>query len=172
MRAPTAEQLAIAPWMRYARAEIGVREMPGAANSPRVLEYLSACKGPRRMLQLDSTAWCSAFANWTLARCSIAGTGSLAARSWLLYGDRIEQRAARYGDLVVFWRGLPIPAGVINAPGHVGFLDRIVGNQVWTLGGNQGDCVSVAARPLRELLAFRRPSLDELSLYNVLRGER
>lgn len=171
MTPPTPELLATAPWMRYALAELGTAETRGDGNTARVIEYLNACKGPRRMLQRDSTAWCSAFANWCMTRTGIAGTGSLGARSWLRWGDAIEQREVRFGDVVVFWRGAPIPASVINAPGHVGFVERIVGDQVLVLGGNQGDKVSIAPNPLRRVLGFRRCKADALQLHDLLSGD-
>lgn len=171
MRSHNEEQLAIAPWMRYALNELGVAETLGERNTARVIEYLSACKGPRGMLQRDSTAWCAAFVGWCLGRTGIQGTGSLGARSYLRWGDAIEQREARYGDVVVFSRGLPLPASVINAPGHVAFLDRIVGDQALVLGGNQGNRVRVAPYPLRRVLGFRRPTADALQLHALLSGD-
>lgn len=165
---PTKEALAMAPWMRFARAEEGVAEVPGVGNSARVLTYLRSCEGARRMLQLDSTAWCSAFANWCMQQAHIASTRSLAARSWLRYGDEIPRAQVRYGDVAVLWRGAPIPKTVLNAPGHVGFVDRIVGEQVLIHGGNQGDKVSVAPYPMRRVLAFRRPTVGELELHRLM----
>jgi uncharacterized protein (TIGR02594 family) len=157
--------------MAAARAELGVVETRGAGNTARVREYLAACKGPRRMLQLDSTPWCSAYACFCMEQVGIRSTDNLAARSWLKYGDEIPLRDARYGDVTIFSRGLfAPPKSVINAPGHVAFLDRIIGDQAYVLGGNQSDRVSVAAYPLRRLLAVRRPSADDLVLHELLRG--
>ncbi|HMI91199.1 MAG TPA: TIGR02594 family protein [Polyangiales bacterium] len=167
---PTQEQLAMAPWMAAARAEHGVAEQIGKGNAVRVLQYLASCKGPRSMLQIDSTPWCAAYVAWCLEQVHIASTDSLAARSYLQYGDEIPQRDARYGDIVVLWRGMPLPSSVTNAPGHVGFLDRIVGEQVLIMGGNQrGDRVSVQSYPLRRVLAFRRPSVADLALHDLMR---
>lgn len=169
MPPPTKEQLAMAPWMRFARAELGTVEGAGEANNARVLGYLEHCKGPRSLLQQDSTAWCSAFANACMHSVGIAGTESLAARSWLRYGDAIELKDARFGDVVVLWRGVKLPASVLNAPGHVAFFDRLSGDQIFLLGGNQRQSVSVQPYPLRRVLAIRRPSVAELALHDLMR---
>jgi uncharacterized protein (TIGR02594 family) len=139
------------PWMRVALGEIDVRELPGRRHNPRILEYhrttgLSA--------ENDETSWCSAFVNWCLRQAGIAGTDSAAARSWLNWGDPLEQ--PRRGAIAVLWRVKPQ-----GWQGHVGFLDRIGHidgrGHVWLLGGNQGDRVSIASFPLTRLLGYRWP---------------
>jgi uncharacterized protein (TIGR02594 family) len=173
---PSPEQVQIAPWMLYARRELGVREVKGDKHNARILEYIAACdRGTRPWLAKDETYWCSAFACWSMHEAHIASTRSLGARSWLDYGDAIELDDARYGDILVFWRGIKLPAKVRNAPAHVAFFDRWTDESrklVDALGGNQGNVVSIASKPVRKLLGIRRPTADDLALFNLMARSR
>ena len=97
-----------------------------------------------------TTAWCAAFVNASLGQAGGTGTGSNMARSFLDWGQPVDQ--PMQGDVAVFSRGDP------NGPyGHVGFFEGY--NQDGTirvLGGNQGDAVSVSNYPASALLGFRR----------------
>jgi uncharacterized protein (TIGR02594 family) len=97
-----------------------------------------------------TTAWCAAFVNSTLQQTGVQGTGSNMARSFLDWGQSVDQ--PQEGDLAVFSRG------DANGPyGHVGFFKGYddQGN-VLVLGGNQGDAVSISPYPRESLLGFRR----------------
>lgn len=99
-----------------------------------------------------STPWCAAYANSVLQAGGLKGTGSLAARSFLNYGEEVNKSQASRGDVVVFGRQ--------DADhGHIGFVDHISadGKTVYVLGGNQSDSVSISARPTNQVLGFRRP---------------
>ncbi len=173
MTTPSPEQLQLAPWMRHARAELGVRELPGEKHSPRVLEYIASCDGGTRpWAAKDETAWCSAFVNWCMQAANLPRTRKLNARSWLTYGDPVLLHEARYGDIVVFWRGVYVPASVQNAPGHVAFFDGWEGPRpIDVLGGNQGNRVSIPTRPTSKVLAVRRPTEAALKLRELMRSE-
>lgn len=97
-----------------------------------------------------TTAWCAAFVNSTLQQAGYEGTGSNMARSFLEWGQEVQQ--PQRGDLAVFSRGDP------NGPfGHVGFFDGYnPDGTIRVLGGNQGDAVSIAAYDPSRLLGFRR----------------
>lgn len=97
-----------------------------------------------------TTAWCAAFVNSTLQQTGVEGTGSNMARSFLDWGQPVEQPQA--GDVAVFSRGDP------NGPyGHVGFFQGYDENgNILVLGGNQGDAVSVSPYSPDALLGFRR----------------
>lgn len=45
------------PWIPLALHELGVHEVPGAGDNPRVLEYLATCTANTALLH-DETAWC------------------------------------------------------------------------------------------------------------------
>jgi uncharacterized protein (TIGR02594 family) len=98
------------------------------------------------------TAWCAAYVNATLAQAGMEGTGSNMARSFLDWGQEVQQ--PQKGDLAVFSRGDP------NGPfGHVGFFDGYnEDGTIRVLGGNQGSAgeVSIANYSPDRLLGFRR----------------
>jgi uncharacterized protein (TIGR02594 family) len=137
-------------WMQIARAELGISEIIGPADNPRIVAYHATTTLQSKD---DETPWCSAFVNWCLAQAGIKGTWAANARSWINWG-RFEGR--KPGAIVVLWRGSPDAA-----TGHVGFVDRIEADKVWILGGNQGDRVSIAPFPLSRVLAFRWPVNDD-----------
>lgn len=95
-------------------------------------------------------AWCAAFVNSTLKQAGMEGTGSNMARSFLDWGQPVDQ--PQRGDIAVFSRGDP------NGPfGHVGFFEGYnPDGTIRVLGGNQGDAVSVASYSPDQLLGFRR----------------
>jgi uncharacterized protein (TIGR02594 family) len=134
-------------WMDHAWAEIGQREVAGAADNPRILAFY------REVGHADAThdevAWCAAFVGAALQRAGVAGTGSLLARSYLGWGVALE--TGRLGAIAVFSRGSD------SATGHVGFYLDGDDNRVFILGGNQGDAVSVTAIERGRLLGLRWP---------------
>lgn len=99
------------------------------------------------------TPWCAAFVNSVLASSGMKGTNSLAARSFLNYGQSVDNPSN--GDIVVLSRG--------NDPqkGHVGFFagfENRDGQQfVKILGGNQNDGVNVKSFPASMVLGYRSP---------------
>lgn len=143
-----------APWMDIARAELGVRELPGDANEAQVLAYLATCHRSAGgnlgdwAAGRDQTPWCSAFVNWCLLRAGIEGTRNAAARSWLVWGE--ECHPPRPGAIAVLTR---------DGGGHVAFVDSVdeVAGTVALHGGNQGNAVSVKPYPLSRVIGFRWP---------------
>jgi uncharacterized protein (TIGR02594 family) len=97
-----------------------------------------------------TTAWCAAFVNSSLGQAGLKGTGSNMARSFLEWGQPVDQ--PQKGDIAVFSRGDP------NGPfGHVGFFDSFnPDGSIKVLGGNQSDAVSLATYGKNRLLGFRR----------------
>lgn len=92
--------------------------------------------------------WCAGFVNGALAAGGYGGTGSLAARSFLKYGEATD--VPREGDIVVTSRG--------NDPmkGHVGFYAGTDENgNIKILGGNQGNAVSIKTAPANTVLGYR-----------------
>jgi len=134
------------PWMSIAVSEIGEREVPGAGNNPRVLEYLKSTDLDAVSAAKDSTFWCSAFVNWCVEKAGYAGSNSAWARSWLNWGKSVAR--PRRGCIAIFSRG---------SGGHVAFYVGAQGQDYQVLGGNQGDAVCVAGYPKARLLGFRVP---------------
>lgn len=132
----------IPPWMEVAIKELGVSEVPGPGNNPRIVDYhRSTSSGPSD----DEIPWCSSFVNFCFKQAGIKGTNSKAARSWLGWGYKITYPV--FGCVVVTSRGTN------PAQGHVGFW---VGNGK-ILGGNQGDKVSIASFDRFRVLCYRLP---------------
>lgn len=137
------------PWLAVARAELGVRTFPVGSSNPRITQY-HGCTG---IAGYDDKAnWCSSFVGWTLAQCGLGGTGSALARSWLAWGDGMDE--PKTGCLAVLWREDPQ-----SWKGHVGFFLRHEGDQVVLLGGNQLESVREHRYPRDTVLAYRWPSL-------------
>ena len=137
-----------APWLRVARAEIGVRNHPAGSSNPRITAYHA---GTNIAGYDDKANWCSSFVQWTLARVGIAGTGSALARSWLAWGAPLDE--PRVGCIAVLWREDPQ-----SWKGHVGFFLRFEGDDVVLLGGNQLEAVREHRYPREQVLAWRWPA--------------
>ena len=137
-----------APWLRVARAELGVRNFPVGSSNPRIIEFHA---GTSIHGYDDKANWCSSFVHWTLARAGIAGTASALARSWLDWGHALD--APRPGCIVVLWRDDPQ-----SWKGHVGYFVRFEGDDVVLLGGNQLESVREHRYAQAQVLAYRWPA--------------
>ena len=144
---PGAETPETPKWLEAAQQEIGVEEVPGPGDNPRVIEYH---KTTTLRATDDSVPWCSSFVNWCMKQAGIQGSGSAAARSWLNWGRKLD--TPRNGCVVVLRRG--------NNPnnGHVAFYVGDGTSNIRLLGGNQGDQVKVSAFPKTMVLSYRWPS--------------
>jgi uncharacterized protein (TIGR02594 family) len=138
------------PWMEAAKKELGVAEIAGPESNPRIrLYYTATALGGDP--EDTATPWCSAFVNFVLEQAGYKGTRRANARSWLDWGDKLEQ--PRHGCIAVLWRNRPE-----SPQGHVAFYDRERDpGSIWLLGGNQGNRVSYAHYPKRRVLEYRWP---------------
>lgn len=116
-----------------AQAEIGTVEWTKGDN-PKVLAYFRDAGHPQ--VTNDETAWCAAFVGAMLHRAGMPTSGSLAARSYLAWGEPVDRADAREGDIVIFSRGSS------SWQGHVGFFVRDNGDTITVLGGNQSNAVN------------------------------
>jgi uncharacterized protein (TIGR02594 family) len=142
------------PWFAIAKNELGVQEYPGAANNPRVVEYLNTTTNISATLRSkDETPWCSAFVNWCMKQSGIEGTRSALARSWQGWGEHINE--PYIGCIVVFQREVKF--------GHVAFYLEETGTHIKVLGGNQQNPetqifeVSEKSYPKTDFLEYRAP---------------
>ncbi|BDW86430.1 TIGR02594 family protein [Roseicyclus marinus] len=131
-----------------ARGYIGTTEGPGPENNPVIMEMYASVG--HDWVEHDSVAWCAAFVGHCLERAGIRSTRQLTARSYLDWGVPVEIAEAQPGDIGI------IPRGTSSWQGHVFFIDRIEGQWVWGLGGNQDDAVNVKRYPVAKLLGVRR----------------
>ena len=134
--------------MQIANSYVGTDEIKGSTHNPVILEYFDAVG--HGWVRDDETPWCAAFVGAVLHEAGYKGTGSLAARSYLNWGKKVNR--PKYGDLVVFWRGKKD-----GWQGHVGFVVREDKNYVWCLGGNQSNSVNVQKYSKSRVLGYRTP---------------
>lgn len=142
--------------MVIAQGELGTREYTvlrpgpgGLLSNPRIEEYQAAAHGRED----DEVPWCSSFVCWVLAQVKLPHTSSGAGRSWMRRGPTIALAKPRVGCIVPLWR-----EALASYKGHVGFLVREDENNVWLLGGNQGNAVTIKPFPKRRVLGFRWPT--------------
>ena len=123
-------------------------------HNPKVIAYFKDAGAPG--IKDDETAWCAAFVGAMLEREGIAGTKSLAARSYERWGEEVPSlNAAQKGDIVVFWRG-----SKDGWQGHVGFYAGHGSSDVMVLGGNQRNQVNISSYSQSQLLSIRRAPLS------------
>ena len=117
----------------------------------------------KELLDVDPvrTEWCAAFVNAVLELDGIPGSDSvsdvpLMARSFLVWGERVDPADIQRGDVVIF------PRGNQGWQGHVGFyVDTQVvnGKEIWiVLGGNQSNEVRYDFFSPNNALGIRRQS--------------
>lgn len=151
-------QLATSPYQVMKQIQLlGLAEIPGDKSHPLIQYAFSLCGNG--LETPDSVPWCSAILQIPFAFLGLNRSASARARSWLLQGDRVDIEAAERGfDVVVLKRGAGPQPGrdVVEAPGHVGLYHGHGGGQVWLLGGNQADKLSVGVFMLSDLLAVQR----------------
>lgn len=128
----------------------GVKEFVGIhRDNPVVMQFYKDVK--HGGIEHDEVPWCAAFVGAMLERCNIKSSRSLLARSYLKWGKSVKN--PKPGDIVVYWR-----ESRKSYKGHVGFFvgfDEDTG-KVLTLGGNQGNKVSIRGYPAHTVLGYRR----------------
>jgi uncharacterized protein (TIGR02594 family) len=110
-------------WVAVAQGEIGRGEIGSDNHGPDVKKYLQGEEGK---------SWCAGFVSYCLARSGYKGRYILRARDYMKVG-RID-KSPRPGDLIVFWR--------VNRDGrlgHVGIVEKVLGNRIVTIEGNTGE---------------------------------
>lgn len=118
-----------------AELSLGVKEVRGPGNNPRIVMYHNTTTGSGTD---DSVAWCSSFVNYCVEQAGFQGTNSQWALSWENWGMD-TQNDPREGDIVVFER--------VGKGGHVGFYREDQKDRISVLGGNQSDAVKVSSYP-------------------------
>ena len=134
-------------WIPIAEGEVGVKEIAGDEDNPRVIEYHATTGG----FSDDETPWCSSFVNWVMIQAGYSGTDSAQAISWANWGKQLDRPA--YGAIAVIrWNDPPDTAG------HVGFVVGQDGSNLQLLGGNQSDQVKVSSYGTDKIIAYVVPS--------------
>lgn len=138
--------------LEIALQEFGLKEYAGRKHNPRILEFFAEIG--HEWVKDDETAWCSAFMNWVALKAECPRSGKLNARSWLEVGTPVED--PKMGDVVIFWR-----ESEHSWKGHVGIFINRIGDQIYTLGGNQRNSVNIQSYKADRLLGYRRIELCE-----------
>lgn len=137
------------PWMTIARANLGVREAPGPANSPTIMAWAKRLGAKvLGILYTDDSAtpWCGLFCAEVMTEAGFKPPPiAVRAKSWASWGD---SGPAGEGAVLVFQR----PGG-----GHVGLYAGETPAAYKVLGGNQGDAVSYAWIAKARCIAVRWP---------------
>lgn len=133
-------------WLSEARRDVGVRELPGKADSPVIQRWLRDLKA---WWTDDATPWCGvAVAHW-MRRAGVEPPKHwYRALAWADWGARLGRPAL--GAVVVYRR---------SGGGHVGLVvGTDAAGRILTLGGNQGDAVSIAPFDRQRVVAYRWPT--------------
>lgn len=138
-------------WLLAARAKLGTREAPGAANSPTIMGW--AKKLGTKVLGIaynaDSVPWCGVFVAACVAEDGLTPPPiAVRAKAWAMWGQSIRPERIAPGAVLVFERA---------GGGHVGFYVGEDPVAYHVLGGNQGDRVSVTRIEKRRCIARRWP---------------
>ncbi len=134
-------------WLQAARRELGIKEVRGTMNNPRIVWYHSFSK---LRAKNDEVPWCASFVNAMLETSGIRTPRSAAASSFASWG---KECPLQDGAVVVFGKADPDAGGT----GHVAFCVGVEGDNVLVLGGNQNNAVTIAKRPKSRIVAVRWP---------------
>jgi uncharacterized protein (TIGR02594 family) len=125
----------------------GTKEVAGSVHNPAIVDMFKEIGFD--YVKDDETSWCSASLNFICKKLGYERSGALDAKSWLKLPIKVLQPTI--GDIVVLWRESPT-----SWKGHVGLFISWDLNNVWILGGNQSDMVSIQAYPRDRILGFRQ----------------
>ena len=141
-------QLYIPPWLKFAFSQLSVAEIPGELSNDKIADYLSVIGMPR----IDEIPWCAAFVAWCLKQSNTNYLKSALSRDWLSWG---QESGNVMGCIAILWRG-----DIKATTGHIGFYIGEDEKNLYLLGGNQSNSVSIAPYSFNNLLGFRMPKED------------
>ncbi len=141
---------------QIASSFIGAHESDGDKDNPLILAMIATCSSMPEIH--DEIAWCSAFVNFIHKICGLPRTHSLAAKSWLNFGQSVplisspisSELTTKFNDIIILNRG-PNPA-----LGHVGFFAGSTSDKIVILGGNQSNSVCVQSFDINLVAGIRR----------------
>lgn len=147
-------------YLTIARKDIGLKEIPGAKNEPRILEAFAAIG--HKWLDNDEHPWCAAMLGFWLKLAGLPyPKNAFRALSWITYGAGYMH--PMFGAIAVMTR---------QGGGHVGIVTGVTPDKkyVRVLGGNQGNMVCEAFFPITRITSYRAPigvALTEPPLCNL-----
>ena len=139
-------------WLTAARAKLGTREAPGAANNPAIMGWAKrlGTKVLGMVYNADSVPWCGLFAAQCVTEAGLIPPPiAVRAKAWAAWGVPINADNLAPGAVLVFERA---------GGGHVGFYVGERADAYRVLGGNQGDAVTLAWIAKDRCVARRWPA--------------
>ncbi len=139
-------------WLKAARAKLGTRELPGAANSPTIMGWAKrlGAKVLGIVYAADSVPWCGLFVAACMDEAGLPSAPiAVRASAWATYGARLRFERLAPGAILVFQR----PGG-----GHVGFYVGEDATAFHVLGGNQTNAVTITRIAKDRCVASRWPT--------------
>ena len=136
-------------WLKLARADLGIREVPGVADNPVLVKrFASMTKIIGWLFNKDSIPWCGAIMAWWMNQCGIKPPLAPAiALSWAKWGTALSKPVP--GAVLVFTR---------DGGGHVTLYVGEDATHYHCLGGNQGDAITIARLAKSRKPAIRWPA--------------
>jgi len=131
------------PWMDIAKHELGISEIMGSKNNPRILEYHDATS---LKADDDETPWCASFVSWVLRNSGYTDTNSAGAAKYLNYGVKLTY--PKYGCIVIYKR---------TGGNHVHFYDHEDAQRIYGIGGNQDNEVNIKGYQKSNVLGYVWP---------------
>ena len=133
-------------WLTKAESYIGLKEITGPHHNPQILKFWEEIK--LGGINDDETPWCAAFVGGVLEESDIRSSRSGMAKSYMNWGTELKKPTI--GCVVVFTR---------KGGGHVGFVEGVDKNgNLYVLGGNQSDTVSVKLFKTDNVVSYRWPT--------------
>lgn len=139
-------------WLKAARAKLGTREAPGAANSPTIMGWAKrlGTKVLGIAYNADSVPWCGVFVAACMQEAGLPSAPiAVRASAWATYGQKLRFDRLAPGAILVFQR---------TGGGHVGFYVGEDATAYHVLGGNQGDAVTIMRIEKARCIAARWPA--------------
>jgi len=153
-------------WVRIARREAGEKREPGFdKNNPRILQYLATFPELKKdksgfkglsAADVDETPWCACFVNWCLLKAGLRAGPSPTAKSWLSYGEKLEE--PRLGAITILHHTPgKSTSGTTSSGNHVAFYLSGGESRITLLGGNQSHSVCEKTFKGWDILGYRWP---------------
>lgn len=141
-------------WLEVAKSLVGTKEVPGAANNPKIMGWGNYLGG--KILGIayaaDSVPWCGLFVAYCMKQAGYTPPKiAIRAKEWAKFGTSLplDSKTIPLGAIAVFTR---------QGGGHVGFVVGVhADGSLNILGGNQGDAVNIRKFARARVTALRWP---------------
>jgi uncharacterized protein (TIGR02594 family) len=135
-------------WLLEALRWLDVKESPGGADNPQILEWAREEGGSiAKAFRQDSIPWCALFANMVLTKTACKGTETLWALDFANWGQKLAGPAV--GAFVPMAR---------HGGGHIAIVvGRDQHGNLMCIGGNQADAVNIKPFPKARPVGYRWP---------------